>query len=164
MRAAPPWAIDRGMTLAEVLAAAGVIATGLVALASAVPVAWHAVADAGQTSAAFFLANARLEEARRAAWRSTPPEDALGVSPTPSLPPRSDGATTFADEPERGGLGGFTRQMRITDCGSGAGCAGVLSADLRQVTVRVFYRSAGPGSAPSAAQREVMLTTLVTRR
>jgi type II secretory pathway pseudopilin PulG len=163
MRAAPPWAIDRGMTLAEVLAAAGVIATGLVALASAVPVAWHAVADAGQTSAAFFLANARLEEARRAAWRSTPPEDTLGVSPTSSLPPRSDGATTFADELEPGSLGRFTRQVRISDCGSGAGCGGVVSAYLRQVTVRVFYRSAGPGSAPSA-QREVMLTTLVTRR
>jgi hypothetical protein len=152
------------MTLAEVLAATGVVATGLVALASAVPVAWHAVADAGQTSAAFFLASARLEEARRAPWRSTPPEDALGVSSTPSLPPRTDGATTFPDEPApSGGLGRFTRQVRISDCGSGAGCGGVVSADLRQVTVRVFYRSAGPGSAPSA-EREVMLTTLVTRR
>ena len=34
---------------------------------------------------------------------------------------------------------GYSRQVRVTDCGSGAGCMGIVDAGMRLVTVTVSY-------------------------
>ena len=150
--------------LAEVLAAVAVVAIGLSALASAIPVAGAAVSEGARVSTATFLAGARLEEIRAAAWSATPPVDRLGLSGAPLSPPQSGGATTFADEaalPDP--YAGYSRQVRILDCGLPPGCGGVISARLRQVTVTVAYRPV-TASGVAALDKSVSVTTLVARR
>ena len=150
--------------LAEVLAAVAVVAIGLSALASAIPVAGAAVSEGARLSTATFLAGARLEEIRAAAWSATPPADRLGVSGAPLSPPQSGGATTFADEmalPDP--YVGYSRQVRILDCGLPPGCGTVMSARLRQVTVTVAYRPV-TASGVAALDKTVSVTTLVAQR
>ena len=150
--------------LAEVLAAVAVVAIGLSALASAIPVAGAAVSEGARLSTATFLAGARLEEIRAAAWRATPPVDRLGLSGAPLSPPQSGGATTFADEvalPDP--YAGYSRQVRILDCGLPPGCGAVTSARLRQVTVTVAYRPV-TASGVAALDKTVSITTLVAQR
>lgn len=150
--------------LAEVLAAVAVVAIGLSALTSAIPVAGTAVSEGAKVSTATFLANARLEEVRTAAWSATPPVDRLGVSGAPLSPPQSGDTTTFADEavlPEP--YAGYSRQVRVFDCSLPPGCGGVTSGRLRQVTVTVAYR---PVTARGLAvlDKTVSVTTLVAQR
>ena len=150
--------------LAEVLAAVAVVAIGLSALASAIPVAGAAVSEGARLSTATFLAGARLEEIRAAAWSATPPVDRLGLSGAPLSPPQSGGATTFADEtalPDP--YAGYSRQVRILDCGLPPGCGAVMSARLRQVTVTVAYRPV-TASGVAALDKTVSVTTLVAQR
>ena len=150
--------------LAEVLAAVAVVAIGLSALASAIPVAGAAVSEGARLSTATFLAGARLEEIRAAAWSATPPVDRLGLSGAPLSPPQSGGATTFADEvalPDP--YAGYSRQVRILDCGLPPGCGAVISARLRQVTVTVAYRPV-TASGVAALDKAVSVTTLVAQR
>jgi hypothetical protein len=150
--------------LAEVLAAVAVIAIGLSALISAIPVAGSAVSEGARLSTAAFLANARLEEVRAAAWRAAPAADRLGVSGAPLSPPQSGGTTTFADEailPDP--YAGYSRQVRIFDCGLPPGCGAVLSGRVRQVTVTVVYRPV-TASGLAALDKAVSLTTLVAQR
>jgi hypothetical protein len=150
--------------LAEVLAAVAVVAIGLSALTSAIPVAGTAVSEGAKVSTATFLANARLEEIRTAAWSATPPVDRLGVSGAPLSPPQSGNTTTFADEavlPDP--YAGYSRQVRVLDCGLPPGCGAVTSGRLRQVTVTVAYR---PVTARGLAEldKTVSVTTLVAQR
>ena len=150
--------------LAEVLSALALVAIGLSALASAIPVAGAAVSEGARLSTATFLAAARLEEVRAAAWSAAPPVDRLGVSGVPLSPPQSGGATTFADEaslPDP--YAGYSRRIRILDCGLPPGCGAVISARLRQVTVTVAYRSVTP-SGRAAIDKTVSITTLVAQR
>lgn len=150
--------------LAEVLAALAVVAIGLSALASALPVAGAAVSEGAKLSTATFLANGRLEEVRSAAWSAAPPVDGLGASATPLSAPQSGNATTFADEvalPDP--YAGYSRQVRILDCGQPPGCGGVISAHLRQVTVTVVYRPISV-SRVAALDKAVSVTTLVAQR
>ena len=131
--------------LAEVLTALALVAIGLSALTSAIPVAATAVSEGAGLSTATFLAAARLEEVRAATWSSTPPVDRLGVSGSPLSAPQSDGTTTFGDEASLPDLyAGYSRQTRILDCGLPPGCGAVVSARLRQVTVTVAYRPVTP--------------------
>jgi hypothetical protein len=150
--------------LAEVLAAVAVVAIGLSALSSAIPVTGAAVSEGAKLSTATFLASARLEEVRTAAWSAAPPVDRLGVSRAPLSPPQSGDTMTFADEavlPDP--YAGYSRQVRVLDCGLPPGCGAVTSGRLRQVTVTVAYRPvAARGLA--ALDKTVSVTTLVAQR
>src|ERR1700693_3742567 len=104
--------------LAEVLAAVALVAIGLSALASAIPVAGAAVSEGAKLSTATFLAGARLEEVRAATWSAAPPVDRLGVSGAAPSAPQNGGTTTFADEAALPGpYAGYGRRVRILQCG-----------------------------------------------
>jgi prepilin-type N-terminal cleavage/methylation domain-containing protein len=154
---------QRGMTLAEILAAAVIVAIGLVALASAIPLAAYGIQEGNQLSTATFLANARLEQARNAQWTASPAVDNLGVSASPTAAPQSGGTTTFPDESAVAApYTADSRQVRITDCGTGAGCTGVVASDLRQVTVTVgFQPLSGVGRGGT---KQITVSSLVARR
>lgn len=150
--------------LAEVLAAVSVLAIGLSALISAIPMAGAAVSEGAKLSTATFLAGARLEEVRAAAWSAAPPVDRLGVSGAPLSPPQSGGTTTFADEavlPDP--YAGYSRRVRVLDCGLPPGCGAVTSGRLRQVTVTVAYRPV-TARGLAALDKMVSVTTLVAQR
>lgn len=155
---------QHGMTLAEILVAIVIIGIGLVALASAIPLAGYGIQEGSQLSTATFLANARLEQVKNVQWTATPAVDNLGVSASSTSPPTSTGVTTFPDEsPVAAPYTGYTRTVRVTDCGLGAGCAGIVNGDLRQVTVTVTYRPlTGVGQSPTT--KSAILTMLVARR
>ncbi|HLF50629.1 MAG TPA: hypothetical protein VJA45_14740 [Methylomirabilota bacterium] len=150
--------------LVEVLAAVAVVAIGLSALMSAIPVAGVAVTEGAKLSTATFLAGARLEEVRAAPWSAAPPVDRLGVSGAPLSPPQSGRTTTFADEAALPNpYAGYSRQVRILDCGVPPGCGAVISERLRQVTVTVAYRPV-TASGLAALDKAVTVTTLVAQR
>ena len=150
--------------LAEVLIALALVAIGLSAFASALPVAGAAVSEGARLSTATFLAAARLEEVRAAAWSEAPPVDRLGVSGAAPSAPQSGGTTTFADEAALPApYAGYSRQVRIRDCGLPPGCGAVISARLRQVTVTVAYRPV-TASGVAALDKAVTVTTLVAQR
>ena len=170
---------ERGFTLVEVLLAALVMTLGLVGLLSVVPVGTFATTDGYRLSTATFLANQKLEEARNMPWRSAPANDCLGISASataaPTVPAGATctlGGTTvnaggalpwFANETAVTGFAGYSRNVRITNCGSGAGCGGVVDATLRNVVVTVTYRS-GSAVAVSSTDKPVAVTMLVTQR
>jgi hypothetical protein len=150
--------------LVEVLTAVAVLAIGISALTSALPVAGAAVSEGAKLSTATFLAGARLEEVRAAPWSAAPPVDRLGVSGAPLSPPESGGITTFADEatlPDP--YAGYSRQVRILDCGRPPGCGAVISGRLRQVTVTVAYRPV-TASGTAALDKAVSVTTFLAQR
>jgi hypothetical protein len=150
--------------LAEVLVAVAVVAIGLSALISAIPVAGVAVSEGAKLSTATFLAGARLEEVRAAAWSAAPPVDRLGVSGAPLSPLPSGGTTTFADEAVLPApYAGYSRQVRVLDCGLPPGCGAVTSGRLRQVTVTVAYRPV-TARGLAALDKTVSITTLVAQR
>lgn len=155
---------QQGMTLAEILVAVVIIVVGLVALASAIPLANYGVQEGKQISTATFLANARLEQVRNAQWAAIPNTDNLGLSAVAGSAPQAGGITTFPDEtPMAAPYAGYSRQVRVTDCGAGAGCSGITDPDLRQVTVTVSYTpltGVGQGTAPKTA----VVTMLVAKR
>lgn len=150
--------------LAEVLAAVAVVAIGFAALTSALPVAGAAVSEGARLSTAAFLATARLEEVRAAAWSAAPPVDRLGVSGGHLSPPQSGGMTTFPDEaalPHP--FASYSRQVRVLDCAMPPGCGAVTSSGLRQVTVTVAYRPATAGGL-AVVDKTASVSTLVARR
>lgn len=161
----PFFAEQRGLTLAEVLPAIAILSIGLVALVSALPLVGSTVREGGHLSTATFLATQRLEQLRTAPWATSPDVDRLGVSPLPSQPPVSGEGTTFLDEtPLPAPYGAFNRTVRVSDCGTPAGCQGVASPDLRQVTVTVTYTPMSGTGAMSAGTKGAVLTTLASRR
>lgn len=153
-----------GMTLSEILVAIAIIGIGLVALAAAIPLASYGVQEGSQLSTATFLANARMEQVKNTQWTATPAVDNLGTSSSSTVAPQSGGTTTFPDEiPMAAPYAGYNRAVRITDCGSGGGCTGIVNANLRQVTVTVSYRPlTGVGQAP--ANKPIVVTMLIAQR
>jgi hypothetical protein len=150
--------------LIEVLTALALVALGLSALVSAIPAAAMAVSEGARVSTATFLATARLEEVRAAEWSAAPPVDRLGVSGAPLSAPQSGGAITFADEASvPGPYAGYSRRIRILDCGLPPGCGAGISPRLRQVTVTVAYQPITP-SGRAAIDKTVSITTLVAQR
>jgi Tfp pilus assembly major pilin PilA len=165
-----------GFTLAEVLIAAAVITIAFVGLLTIIPYSASAVQSGNQTSTAVFLANQRLEEAKNIPWTSTPANDCLGVSvggtAAPTVPGGAActlGATAvagggalpwFADQGSTAitGFPGYSRTVRITDCGVGGGCAGVTDAGMRFATVAVTFR---PSAGPS---KTVTVSMLISQR
>lgn len=153
---------QRGMTLVEILIAAAVLMVALVGLASGIPIASYGIQEGSQLTTATFLANQRLEQVKAAAWTSTPGPDTLGVGPTAA--PVGTLGITFPDEtPMANPYTQYTRQVRITDCGVGAGCGGVVDAHLRQVTITVSYTPL-TGVGVGASAKSAIVTMLVTRR
>ncbi len=149
---------QRGFTVAEVLVATVIVSLAFVALGKIVPIASYAVQEGYQLSNATFLADQKLEQVKSLPWVGTPANDCLGTSPLPNLAPRVPagasctlGATSIAaggaipwvaDESAVAisGFNGYTRQVRVINCGSGAGCMGIVDAGMRFVTVTVSYR------------------------
>jgi Tfp pilus assembly major pilin PilA len=170
---------EQGFTLVEVLLAAFVITLGLVGLLSVIPVGTFATTDGYRLSTATFLANQKLEEVKNMPWRSAPANDCLGISASataaPTVPAGGTctlGGTTvaaggtlpwFANETSIAGFPGYTRNVRITNCGLGAGCSGVVDASLRNVVVTVTYRS-GTAVAVSSTDKAVTVNLMVTQR
>jgi len=158
---------ERGITLAEVLIAAAILAIGLAALMSVVPVASYGIQDGSQTSTATFLAQQRLEQVRSAAWNAV--SDCIGLSPNATSAPApfpvgTCGATlvTYPDEATVSGFAQYARTVRITDCGV-TPCGTVTSPAMRLVMVTVTYRplSAAGGSNSNTS---VILEWLVAQR
>ena len=157
----------RGLTLAEVLVAAAILALGLAALMSVVPVASYGVQDGNQTTTATFLAQQRLEQIRNARWDAT--TDCVGLSPNATSPPAPSpagtcGATavTYPDEAAVTDFSQYARTVRITDCGV-TPCGAVTSSAMRLVTLTVTYRpiSAAGGSNSNTT---VTLEWLIAQR
>jgi hypothetical protein len=134
------------LTLAEVLAALGVLSIGLVALISLLSLAGASVHEGAHRSGAAFLAAQRLEQIR------------LAVRPDANL-------LSFPDEPSLAPPhAAFGRAVRVRDCGLAPGCSGIETPGVRQVTVTVTYpRPAGQGAAP-AHQGAVTLSTYIGPR
>jgi prepilin-type N-terminal cleavage/methylation domain-containing protein len=157
----------RGLTLAEVLVAAAILALGLAALMSVVPVASYGVQDGNQTTTATFLAQQRLEQIRNATWDAT--TDCVGLSPNATSPPAPSPAGTcgatavsYPDEAAVTDFSQYARRVRITDCGV-TPCGAVTSSAMRLVTLTVTYRpiSAAGGSNSNTT---VTLEWLIARR
>ncbi len=162
---------ERGMTLAEVLVALPIITIGLLALLSAIPLASYSTQEGSQTSTATFLANQRLEQVRNAQWSAIPATDCLGVSASSTAAPQSSTCTagtitTFVDEsPVAAPYAGYTRQVRITDCGTGGGCTGVTSSGMRLATVTVTYTPLSPnGQTAGPSSRAVTVSMVIAQR
>jgi len=162
---------ESGMSLAEILVASVIIAIGLVGLLSAVPVASYGIHEGRNLSTATFLANQRLVQVRNAVWTVSPANDCLGTSASSTAAPTSAacngaGVTAFPDEATMAApYGDYTRTVRITDCGVGAGCGGIVSSDLRQATVTVSYTPMnGTGGAAPGSTKSAIVTMLVAKR
>jgi len=166
---------ERGLTLAEVVAAATIIGIGLVGLMIIVPVSSSGLSEGNQLSTATFLAEERLEHVKSAPWTSSPDNDCVGIGPTaaPTVPVAKSctngpttlaaGDVTFGDEPSVAApYTVYARTVRIHDCAA-APCTGITSAGMRQITVTISYRPlTAAGVAPS--DKSVMLTMLVAQR
>jgi type II secretory pathway pseudopilin PulG len=158
---------QRGITLAEVLVAAAILALGLAALMSVVPVASYGVQDGNQTSTATFLAQQRLEQVRNATWDAA--TDCVGLSPNASSPPAPSPAgtcgaivVTYPDEATLSGFAPYARTVRITDCGVSP-CGAVTNSAMRLVTVSVTYRALS-ASGSSNSNTTVILEWLIAQR
>jgi type II secretory pathway pseudopilin PulG len=174
---------ERGITLAEILAAMVIIGIGLVGLMVVIPVSTYGVQEGKQTSTATFLAEQRLEEVRHAAWQGAPSNDCLGLSSgnaaptstscsrvaTPTLTACAPGAacTTFPNESSVAGSPGYSRQVRISTWGtaSSPGCPDTIPTEFQQrlVTVTVSYT---PLTAVGVAttRKSVSLDMLIAKR
>jgi hypothetical protein len=167
----------RGFTLAEILVAAFLITVGFVALAGLVPLAFYGVQEGNQLSTATFLADQKLEQAKNLPWVATPANDCLGVSSpaAPTVPAAgscTDGATNvaangaipwLADEAAVAGFPGYSRTVRVTDCGAGGGCTGVTDSRLRLVTVAVTF-TPGTSSNSTPTPQTVQVRMVVSQR
>jgi prepilin-type N-terminal cleavage/methylation domain-containing protein len=179
---------DAGFTLAEVLVCAVIVTIAFVALLSVIPYSSAAVQSGNQTSTATFLANQKLEEAKSIPWTSAPANDCLGFSDNanaaPTVPAGGSctlGATNvaaggalpwFADEGSASitspdgtrHFGGYSRNVRITNCGVGAGCAGIVDPGMRLVTVSVTFTPGISENATAAAPRTITVGMIMAQR
>ena len=172
---------ERGFTVAEVLLATVIVALAFVALASIIPIASYGVQEGSQSSTATFLADQKLELVRNVSWTSAMANDCLGISASATVAPTvpgggtcTFGATTvaaggalpwFADESASAipGFGGYSRTVRVTDCGVAPGCAGITDSAMRLVAVTVTYTPlTGIGSAPGP--KSVTQTIVMAQR
>ena len=167
----------RGFTLAEILVAAFLMGIAFLALAGLVPLAFYGVQEGNQLSTATFLADQKLEQAKNLPWTSTPANDCVGVSAPATAAPTvpgaascADGATNvaangaipwLADEAAIVGFPGYSRTVRVTDCGAGGGCTGVTDSRVRLVTVAVTYTpatSSNSATTPKSVQVQMVIS------
>ena len=158
---------QRGMSLAEILVASVVIAIGLVGLLSAVPLASYGIQEGRNLSTATFLANQRLEEVRNAAWTQNPVADKLGVSASATAAPVAAGVgVTFPDEtPMAAPYAGYTRTVRVVDCGVAPGCNAIVNGGMRQVIIQVSYTPiTGAGQAAAGTTKAATVSMIIAQR
>jgi prepilin-type N-terminal cleavage/methylation domain-containing protein len=182
---------ENGFTLAEILVASVIIAVGIVALGMVMPLSGFGIQQGNQMSTATFLAEQRLEQVRNATWTGalypsplpagwTAPVDCLGTSAGNSAPstttctvaPCVNGTacTTFADEASNAiaGFAGYSRTVRVTDCGVGAGCGAapnaIVSANARMAVVTVTYTPSTGVGAGTGQTYSVSLDLVVAQR
>lgn len=162
------------MTVVEILIAVAIIGVGLVALSSAIPLAAYGIQEGKQLSTATFLANQRMEQVRNATWRAASNPgvvpvvtalDTLGVSSGDTVPVGTTGVT-FPDElPLPAPYADYDRSVRVTDCSLAPGCSGILTPDLRRITVTVSYRPmTGIGMAPATTAKSASVTMYIAKR
>jgi prepilin-type N-terminal cleavage/methylation domain-containing protein len=170
-----------GFTLPEVLVAALVITIAFVALLSVIPYSSAAVQSGNQLSTATFLANQKLEEAKNVPWTSAPDNDCLGISATstsaPTVPAgktctlggvvvNAGGALAWAANEGSSAItnfNGYSRNVRVTNCGVGTGCTGIVDAGMRLVTVAVTFQPMTTSST-AAATKTVTVSMVVSQR
>lgn len=163
---------ERGLTLVEILAAAAILGIAIAGLFAIVPAAGTAIEEGGRVSTATFLAQQRLEEIGSGLW--TDRGDCLGVSRGSNAPASTScnsrpscttglPCVTFPDESSIGPDGGYTRTVRVTDCGMPGCSPGPAREGLRLATVTVAYHPR-IGTGALAEAKQVRLDLLVTRR
>ncbi len=156
---------QRGFTVAEVLVAAVIVSLAFVALGTIVPIATYAVQEGYQLSTATFLADQKVELIKNLPWNPTsiaPSYDCLGISASSTVAPTvptasgsssgtctygpttiaSGGAITWlADESSTAiaNFNGYSRQVRVTDCGTSTCFTGISDPGMRLATVTVTY-------------------------
>lgn len=168
---------ERGLTLAEILAAVAIIGIGLVGLAVVIPISSFGVQEGNQLSTATFYAEQRMEQVRNALWTGQPANDCVGTGPTaePTVPTGSTctppagtsqaaGTVTFANDTP---LTGYSRTVRIQDCAvtaCGTGSYTVSHADVRLVTVTVTYTPITATGTTAATAKSATVQLLVAKR
>jgi len=145
---------EQGLTLVEVLAALSVLAIGIVAMISLLPIAGFGVHEGAQRSVAVFLAADRLEQVRHLVGTVERGSDPLGPALTP-FPDESALAAPYE---------AFTRSVRVEDCGLASGCSGLQTPGVRQVTVTVTYPTGAPHAAAPMGRSAVLLSTYIGPR
>lgn len=173
---------QRGFTVAEVLVAAVIVSLAFVALATIVPIATYAVQEGYQLSNATFLADQKLEQIKNLPWVGTPANDCLGVSASSTAAPTvpagqscSLGATNVAaggalpweaDESSTAiaNFNGHSRQVRVTDCGAGAGCMGIVNSGMRLVTVTVSYTPVSISGTAASGTKSYTVSMIISQR
>jgi prepilin-type N-terminal cleavage/methylation domain-containing protein len=172
---------ESGFTLPEVLLAAMIITIAFVTLLAVIPYSSAAVQSGSQISTATFLADQKLEEAKLVPWTATPANDCLGVSNgsnAPSVP--GGGSCTLGANVYNGGqalpwaadqnatqitnFNGYSRTVRITDCGLGGGCTGITDSGMRQVTVSVTYTPGLSVSSTAVTSKTITATMIIAQR
>jgi hypothetical protein len=176
-----PLTDERGFTIAEVLIAAVIMTLSFVALATVVPIASYGVQEGYAISTATFLAEQKLEQAKNLPWVGSPTNDCLGVSASATAAPTvpagatcTNGATNIgaggavpwlADEGAVANFPAHARNVRITDCSTGGGCAGVTDSAMRLVTVRVTYTGLNAtGEIGTTGPRSIQVQMVVSQR
>lgn len=178
-RPAPGHRGEAGFSVAEVIASVAVITIALVSLSLLIPVSTFAVQQGKQQSTATFLAEQKLEQVRNLPWATSPLNDCLGISisatAAPAVPAGEScalGATTvaagsplpwLADEAAVAGFATYSRETRVTDCGVGLGCGGIVNSGMRMVMVTVSYTPLTASGLAPTPQR-VSLRMLVAQR
>ena len=168
----------RGITLAEVIIASGIILVGLVALIAAMPLGTSLIGESSRKTTATFLAQQRMERIKNAQWctacgsPASPTVDVLGGATSP-------GTAAVAEWPDEEyniilGYPRFRREVRIADCklvdpsNPGNSVCGMAAASvldtLRQVTVTVFFFPLAGTGQGGATEETVQLVTLITRK
>lgn len=172
---------QQGFTLAEILIAAVIVTLALAALLTIVPIAGYGVQEGYNLSTATFLADQKLEQAKNLPWISSPANDCLGTSASASAAPTipaggqcTDGATNIAaggavtwlaDESAVTNFLSYSRNVRITDCGTAPGCAGVTDGGIRLVTVTVTYTPlSATGNTGTTGPKSVSVQMMVSQR
>ena len=172
---------DAGFTLPEVLLAAMIIIIAFVTLLSVIPYSSASVQSGNQISTATFLANQKLEEAKNVPWGTAPTNDCLGLSANANAAPSVPAAQTCtlggtviaagvalpwaADQTATAitNFNGYSRNVRITDCGVAPGCTGITDAGMRLVTVSVTFQPMTTSST-AAATKTVTVSMVVAQR
>lgn len=173
---------EAGFTLPEVLLAALIITIAFVTLLSVIPYSSAAVQSGNQMSTATFLADQKVEEAKHLPWNSVPGNDCLGLSANANAAPtvpagktctlggvtiNAGGALPWAADQGSTAIAnfnGYSRNVRVTDCGAGAGCGGIVDAGMRQVTVSVTFSPGMSTSSTAATSKTVTVGMLISQR
>jgi type II secretory pathway pseudopilin PulG len=161
----------RGMTLAEIFVALGVIFVGLIALAAVAPLATSQVGEAQLKTTATFLAQQRIEQIKNSQW--TENQDLMCAGNAACNTALGEVAPQWPDD-AYGALvvGGtnyprFRRTVRIATC-SVVACGGIATdpslSTLRQVTVTVSFLPLNTTGQFGANEESITVTSLISRR